>query len=272
MFDFKVGEIVGRKSYGSDVHFRIVDVVNRSGSKPVYVLKGLLYRIHADCPGDDLEKLDSRKVYEGMQRELHKASRYAYPLTRGQVNRMPLLWKFRTKTGKILHIDSSEEYMKICLKHYRGANITAVGKLADENRQPEVVGRLLQESKPDILVLTGHDGIKKNPSSIYSLDNYWNSRYFIQSVKEARKYEPSFDKLCIFAGACQSYYEAIMDAGANFASSPGRILINALDPAFVAEKVSITDHRYYVTPEEIASIITSGKEGIGGVRSKGQMT
>ena len=27
-------------------------------------------------------------------------------------------------------------------------------------------------------------------------------------------------ELAIFAGACQSYYEAIMAAGANFASSP----------------------------------------------------
>lgn len=33
-------------------------------------------------------------------------------------------------------------------------------------------------------------------------------------------------KLVIFAGACQSYFEAIISAGANFASSPARILID----------------------------------------------
>lgn len=270
MNDFKIGEIVGRKSYGSDVPFKIVGIVNRDSGKPVYVLKGLLYRINADCPGDDLEKLDSRIVYAGMQRELNKASRQAYPLTRGQMDRMPLLMKFRARPGKILHIDSSEEYLKLCLKHYRKANLSVVSKIADENKQPDIVGRLLRQTKPDILVVTGHDGVKKSASGKYSLDNYWNSRYFIKSVNEARKYEPNPDKLCIFAGACQSYYEAIMDAGANFASSPGRIMINALDPAFVAEKVALTDEKNYVTPEEIGSIIISGKEGISGVRSKGQ--
>ncbi len=33
------------------------------------------------------------------------------------------------------------------------------------------------------------------------------------------------DELVIFAGACQSHYEEIIKAGANFASSPHRILM-----------------------------------------------
>ena len=80
------------------------------------------------------------------------------------------------------------------------------------------------------------------------------------------------DKLCIFAGACQSYFEAIMEAGANFASSPGRININALDPALLSEKVALTDRRNYVTPEEVASIIISGSAGIGGIKTRGRLT
>ena len=68
--------------------------------------------------------------------------------------------------------------------------------------------------------------------------NYRNSRHFIQTVKEARKYDETHEKnLVIFAGACQSYFEALMDAGANFASSPARILIDFLDPLIVAKIV-----------------------------------
>ena len=44
--------------------------------------------------------------------------------------------------------------------------------------------------------------------------------------------ERNKNKLAIFAGACQSYYEEIMNAGANFASSPGRIFID-----FFSEKM-----------------------------------
>ncbi len=34
------------------------------------------------------------------------------------------------------------------------------------------------------------------------------------------------EKFGYFAGACQSYFEALISAGANFASSPARILID----------------------------------------------
>jgi spore coat assembly protein len=102
-----------------------------------------------------------------------------------------------------------------------------------------------------------------------SLDSYRNSRYYIQCVREARKYEPSYDKLCIFSGACQSYFEGIMDAGANFASSPGRVLIHALDPAKVGDRIALTDSRVYVSPEQIARLTQSGSKGIGGVKTKG---
>ncbi len=52
------------------------------------------------------------------------------------------------------------------------------------------------------------------------LNNYRNSKYFIESVKILRNYNSSYDELVIFAGACQSCYESILEAGANFASSP----------------------------------------------------
>ncbi|MGI6778222.1 MAG: sporulation peptidase YabG [Acetivibrionales bacterium] len=266
---FKVGDIVGRKSYGSDIYFRISNIIQNRGYKPVYVLKGLMYRIEADSDEDDLEKLDVQKVRSNINSTLSDAKRNMKKcLYRSNRLLFPL---FRAEPGKILHIDADKDFLDMCIQHYREAKISHVGELASESKQPGVVRKLLEKHNPDILVVTGHDSIKKNADKQDSLSNYRNSGYFIESVKEARKYEPSNRKLCVFAGACQSYFEAIMEAGANFASSPGRILINALDPAFVSEKVALTDYRMMVTPREISLITISGSEGIGGINTRGHL-
>ncbi|HHW48287.1 MAG TPA: sporulation peptidase YabG [Clostridiaceae bacterium] len=268
MYTFKVGDIVARKSYGGDIPFVISSITQDENGKPVYILKGLVYRIEADAREDDLVRPNLKYVYMNMQRYMNEVTRYAstrlYPRGRYALARP------RYKPGKILHIDSSSDFLERCLRFYRDSGLKPVGELASESRQPEIVRRLLEKHKPDILVVTGHDSIKKN-SDKYNINSYSNSKYFVQSVREARKYQMSYDKLCIFAGACQSYYEAIMSAGANFASSPGRILINALDPAIVAEKIALTDSRMVVTPQEIAKISISGSKGIGGINTKGQM-
>lgn len=60
----------------------------------------------------------------------------------------------------------------------------------------------------------------KKGTGFNDIYNYRNSRHFIKTVNEARKWNSKGKDLAIFAGACQSYYEAIMAAGANFASSP----------------------------------------------------
>lgn len=93
------------------------------------------------------------------------------------------------------------------------------------------------------------------------LYNYRNSKYFIKSVEEARK--QSIDKdLVIFAGACQSYYEGIMLAGANFASSPARILIDFMDPLVVAEKIAITNSDKFVSIRDIEPELRDGQRGV----------
>ena len=108
-----------------------------------------------------------------------------------------------------------------------------------------------------------------NYNDIY---NYRNSRHFINTVKEARRYDlENNKKTVIFAGACQSYFEAIILAGANFASSPARILIDFLDPLIVAEKVATTDQYKYVTIDEIAKELRAGKKGVGGIGANGKM-
>ena len=112
----------------------------------------------------------------------------------------------------------------------------------------------------------------KHGTNYNDIYNYRNSRYFIQTVQEARKYDLiNNKKTVIFAGACQSYFEAIMLAGANFASSPGRILIDFIDPLVIAEKVATTDKYKFITIDDVAKELRDGKKGVGGIGANGKM-
>ena len=223
MSDIKIGDIVARKSHGQDIYFSVVDIVGKDGAKPVYVLRGLFYRIEADSDAEDLVKQDYKNVQMNLQRAILNVKRntYRYRYT----NRLHWLNRFRERPGRILQFDSSERFLNMCKNNYKEAGINVVGIVAEEREQPSMVKRALNDYKPDILILTGHDGIKKKNGNLNSIENYRNSKYFVQAVKLAREYESDYNKLCIFAGACQSYFEAIMSAGANFASSPGRIIL-----------------------------------------------
>ena len=132
---------------------------------------------------------------------------------------------------------------------------------------------LLQTYRPDILVITGHDGMLKKHSGYNDLYNYRNSKYFIKTVQEARRYDiENSNNLVIFAGACQSYFEALISAGANFASSPARILIDFLDPIIVAETVARTEVYKYITIEDIERDLRDGRDGVDGIGANGKMT
>ena len=102
------------------------------------------------------------------------------------------------------------------------------------------------------------------------LENYKNSKYFVETVTKLRNYEPSYDELVIFAGACQSCYEAILDAGANFASSPNRVLIHCLDPVFICERIAYTNIGKIVEIQEIINNTITGVEGVGGLQTRGK--
>ena len=139
--------------------------------------------------------------------------------------------------------------------------LNAIVKNIPEYKQPRIVYKLLKIYQPDILIITGHDGMIKRGTNFNDIYNYRNSRHFINTVKEARKYENDTNKeTVIFAGACQSYFEAIMMAGANFASSPARILIDFLDPLIIAEKVATTEKYKFITVDEVTREIRDGKK------------
>mgnify|MGYP001361971721 FL=1 len=147
----------------------------------------------------------------------------------------------------------------------------AHGVWLEEEKQPEAIVDLLKEYRPDILVVTGHDAlIGGGKRNFRDINSYRNSKYFVQSVKNARLYEPSRDELVIFAGACQSYFEAILEAGANFASSPTRVFIHAYDPVFIAEKIAFTPINKTVDVSDVISASVTGIEGVGGIETRGR--
>ena len=171
---------------------------------------------------------------------------------------------------KILHVDGDESYLKLCLEQYKKNNINAVGVFVPEKEQPNEILRLLKKHKPDILVLTGHDGVIKSKNGYSDLSNYRTSKYFIDAVKVAREYEKNMDDLVIFAGACQSMYINIIKAGANFASSPFRVLIHALDPVFICKLIATSGVDKIISPEEIINATITGQKGIGGIQTRGK--
>lgn len=157
------------------------------------------------------------------------------------------------------------------MRFYKKLNLMAYGITLKENEIAYEIKKYLEELKPDIVIITGHDSILRHRRNENNDFIYTNSDNFIKAVQVAREYEKSQDKLIIIAGACQSNYEALIKAGANFASSPKRINIHALDPAIVGASLALADKSKSI---DLVSIIEKTKykeEGMGGIITNGTM-
>jgi len=249
-----IGDFVTRNSYNNDMVFKIIDIKGDT----VY-LKGANVRLFADSDINDLVKAEftpsnDDDVVERMKDETH--------LDRDDYFYLP---------GKILHIDGDEDYLNRCLKYYNNMNLMAMGICEKEDIVPKMINEYLEKYNPNILVITGHDAYYKKKGNENDINNYKNSINFVESIKNARKYEKSQDKLIIIAGACQSDFEELIKAGANFASSPKRVNIHALDPAIIASRVGYSNINKDIDLKSIISSTKYGKEGIGGIITKGTM-
>ncbi len=186
------------------------------------------------------------------------------------MERLNIYSKIDLKNGKILHLDGDRKYSEKSNRYYKKAGLNAIVKNIPEYKQPSIVKNFISTYKPDILVITGHDSMLKQKKNYTNINNYKNSKYFIQSVIEARKIFPSINELCIIAGACQSFFEAIIGAGANFASSPARILIDFMDPLIVAEQIAKTPKNKFVSINDLVDDLRDGKKSIDGIGSMGK--
>ena len=276
MENIKKGDIVGRKSYGEDIIFVVSNIIYTS-KKEIAILRGIIERIEADSEVSDLTIISQRELKERLKKLDNKVKKRVEKKIKDKEYKIGILTKDRrttekTLTGKILHLDGDKKYSEKSYRYYKKLGLYAIVKNIPEYRQPKLVYRLLKIYDPDILVITGHDGMIKKGMKYNDIYNYRNSKYFIETVKEARKYDKEKGKnLVIFAGACQSYFEALISAGANFASSPARILIDFLDPLIVAEKIAVTEKYKYITIDDIAYELRDGKNGISGIGANGKM-
>ena len=250
--EFKIGDYVTRNSYNNDTVFKIIDM-----KEDIAFLKGVDIRLFADSNIKDLVKCE----YENRDNDLRSSIIVRDNLDRCEYFYLP---------AKILHIDADKDYLKRCLNFYKEANLMAIGKNINEKDVSKVIIKLLKQYKPDILIITGHDSINKG-KDFNNINNYKNSKNFVDAIFEARKYENSHEKLVIIAGACQSDYEALIKAGANFASSPKRINIHALDPAIIAINLALTEKDSDIDLIKLLDKTKYGKDGMGGLKSKGMM-
>ncbi len=265
----KKGDIVGRKSYGKDIFFIVERILKIKRNKELVILKGVTIRIVADSLVEDLELIDKRElsnIIKASDIEIENRIKINYY----QKKEIQELSRQRIYMGTILHLDGDKRYSQKAYKYYNKVGLKSVVKNISESKQAQIVIPLLNKFNPDILIITGHDAMIKNGTNYNNIYNYRNSRHFINTVKQARKWAKNSDKLVIFAGACQSYYEEIIAAGADFASSPGRILIDFVDPLIVAEKIAITENYKIVTSCDIAKEIKEGTKGISGVGARGK--
>ena len=274
----QIGDIVVRKSYGKDITFKIIDV-KKINNKENIILKGINIRIIADSEEDDLEiaNEDGGSKDKILNTRVNEAIKNAIRFRGNLRDKIEKSGKIKSKEelmfgrpGRILHVDGDSEYMETCLKVYKQLSLDAVGKTIPEKEQPEVIVDLVRDIKPDIVVLTGHDSVVKDPKDYLDLKNYRNSEYYLESVKNLRNYNSSYDELVIFAGACQSCYERILDVGANFASSPNRVLIHCLDPVFVCEKIAYTRIDNVVSITDVIENTITGIKGVGGLQTRGK--
>ena len=202
---FNIGDEVTLGS--SNLIFRLIDYNQNKA-----VLSGKSFRLIKEV---DENELISARFFRDVD--------YSLP----QLNRIDT----KVKKGRVLHIDGDEYYLNRALQIYKYYKIPTVGYHIQEIRMKDVIVDLIKKHEPDIVVLTGHDGlITGKEDKLYDETSYRYSSYYRDAVKNIRSFRPNLDDLIIVSGACQSYYELLIDAGSNFASSPKRDYIHLMDP------------------------------------------
>ncbi|WP_070121533.1 sporulation peptidase YabG [Bacillus marinisedimentorum] len=276
----QVGDIVGRKSYGCDLLFRVIEVLEKDEEK-IAILAGEEVRLEADAPIDDLVTISDdelkKRQKEAREREdtslrlfrqdhhtLREKSEYFATAGYNSDSR-----NYFQLPGRVLHLDGDALYLKKCMELYRKLNVPVYSVYIDEKEMPEKIEGLMDKVRPDILVITGHDAYLPAKGSPDELKAYRHSRQFAQTVKAARRKVPHLDQLVIFAGACQSHFESLIRAGANFASSPSRVNIHALDPVYVVAKLSYTPFMDRINVWDVLRNTLTGEKGLGGIETRG---
>ena len=239
--NFKVGDVVTRLSHNSDCEFVIYKIKDN-----IAFLKGKCTRLNADAPLIDLKLSEKR-----------------HDLNNNLNLKLPN-FSNNTLFGKILHLDGDSNFLKKCMDLYALYKVPAIGYYISENNMAFSINDLLLKHKPDVLVITGHDALSKSPFA----NEYMNSKFFLETIKNARAFQQDKDSMPIVVGGCQSNFKSLIEY-ANFASSPASINIAALDPAIIAIMIATTSINELV---DVLGAVnqTSGKTaGMTGIDTRG---
>lgn len=272
-------DVVGRRSYHCDILFRVIDIKEENGQK-IAILYGEDFRLIADAPYEDLIIIDSNerkkksKQFRSMEEQSFQLFRQDVDLIKekqefGVTDGYSKELSYFQIPGKVLHIDGDPNYLKKCLMLYEKTGVPVYGVHCNEKEMAAKVGQYIEHYRPDILVVTGHDSYSKAKGKMSDINAYRHSKDFVQTVVEARKKVPHLDQLVIFAGACQSHFESLIQAGANFASSPSRVNIHALDPVYIVAKISYTPFMERINVWDVLRNTLTGEKGLGGLETRG---
>ncbi|MGE8207425.1 sporulation peptidase YabG [Heyndrickxia sp. NPDC080065] len=277
--DVTINSIVGRKSYKCDLLFRVIDIKNNDGVETA-ILYGEDYRLIADAPFNDLVIINPEERSK-ITKEFRSLEAQSFELFQQDINLLRQRQEYEATNGysqefnyfhvpgRVLHLDGDPSYLKKCIDLYEKIGVKVYGVHCYEKDMPFRIRALIEKYRPDILVITGHDSYSKAKGKKTDINAYRHSKYFVQTVIEARKVVPHLDQLIIFAGACQSHFESLIYAGANFASSPLRVNIHALDPVYIVAKISYTSFMEQVNVWDVLRNTLTGEKGLGGIETKG---
>lgn len=272
----QAGDLVTRKSYNHDLLFRIASIHHHTA-----ILYGEDIRLVADAEVSDLVKVSERDLKKRKKADQAKQD-FSYRLFRQDYQLMKEKRDYKATEGfqdisyfhlpaKVLHLDGDPLYLKKCIDLYRRLGLQVHGVHVSEKKMAAEIGPLIEKIQPNILVITGHDSFMKSKGAKEDLKAYRHSKHFQETVREARRIVSDLDQLIIFAGACQSHFESLIKAGANFASSPLRVNIHALDPVYVVAKIAYTPFMETVNVWEALRNTLTGEKGMGGIETKGLM-
>lgn len=147
---FKKGDIVGRISYDKDIIFVISNLIKIDNNE-VAILKGLVTRIVADSPVDDLELIEEDRVIASLK----KVDKEIEDRSKSILIKKNILQKRKYSCyGRILHLDGDKKYSEKSQKFYRSMGLDVVVKNIPERKQPQMISYLLGKYNPDILVVT----------------------------------------------------------------------------------------------------------------------
>ena len=110
MNQIKKGDIVGRKSYGKDVAFIVKNIIKTKNGN-IAILRGIIERVEADSPVEDLEKIDKKDIKDSLKKLDEKVNKKVAKIKQEEDNyKIGVIAKNNRNfekiiTGKVLHLD-----------------------------------------------------------------------------------------------------------------------------------------------------------------------